>query len=190
MPRFSNQRGPLPFHNLSQRVRAHLGLTQDDLAMLLDVSRTAVSMDEHGTRRLPPAAQGLLLLLHQALPPADAPPAADAPAPAPLTDADRADLAFWRRELDLEAHTLQLQLERGQVRQTQAQRWQQLGPALQALFPADNPEARQWLERFERRAARRVRTDDAIPARLPLRLAAIAFEIAEITKRLGDDFTS
>ncbi len=49
----SGSKGPKPSYNMLQLVRTHLGLTQQQVADLLGVSRTAVAMEERGERRLP-----------------------------------------------------------------------------------------------------------------------------------------
>lgn len=181
--KFSHQRGPRFQHNMSQVVRAYLGLTQDDLATLMDVSRAAVSMDEYGTRDLPWPQVQLLHALHAALPAPDAPMA---PAPLMLTPSDRDDLSFRHLQLTTQVYPLKQKLERLQVRLAQAQCWQQAMPQLRNTFPAENAEAHKWLDRFERRAASTLRTEAGTPALLQVRLAAIEFEMAEITRLLGD----
>ncbi len=183
MRKFSNQRGPSPLLNESQHVRAHLGLTQAGLAALLNVSRQALSMHEHGTRPLPLAPFGWLFKLYQALPPPGAPPAP--PPPPALTATDRDDLEFRRQGLALEVWPLEQKLHRAQVRLAQARRWQQAAPALRAAFAADDARAQARLDRFEDRAADVVRTEAGSPALLQVRLAALNFEIAEITRLLA-----
>lgn len=179
--KFSHHLPPRSAHNATQAVRARLGLTQDELAYLLDVSRTAVAMDECGTRFLP-WPQGKLLLALQTALPAALPP----PEPPVLTEADRDDLSFRRQGLQVAAHPLQQKLERVEVRLAQARCWQQVLPQLRSAFPADNTHAHEWLNVFERRAAGILRTEAGAPALLQVRLAAIASEIADITRLLND----
>ncbi len=184
-PKFSHQRPLRPLHNATQAVRARLGLTQDDLAALMQVSRAAVSMDEHGSRDLPWPQVQLLQALYQVV----LPLATEAHAPLPpltLTAADRDDLDFRRLGLRVAAAPLQLKLERSQLQLAQAQCWQRVLPQLRATFPPENAWAHGWLDRFERRAGGLLRTEAGGPALLQVRLAAIAFEIAEITRLLGD----
>lgn|GEM_PF-3795179 len=180
--KFSRQRGPQPFHNFTQTVRAYLGLTQDQLAMLMQVSRAAVSMDEYGTRALPWPQVQLLHALHQALPPG---PAAALPVLLNLTASDRDDLDFRRQGLRLDLYPLRQKLARQQVQLAQARCWQQILPQLHTTFPTDNAHAHEWLDHFEKRAANTLRNQAGAPALLQVRLAAIEFEIAEITQQLG-----
>jgi transcriptional regulator with XRE-family HTH domain len=180
--KFSAKRPLRPQHNATQAVRAQLGLTQNDLASLMEVSRVAVSMDEHGSRSLPWPQIGLLYALRAALPATPAPPP-----PPVLTATDRADLEFRRKVLRVAAFPLEEKLERGQLRLAQARCWQQVLPQLRTTFPANNTWAHEWLDMFERRAAITLRRQAGSPALLQVRLAAIAFEITEITRLLGDE---
>ena len=195
---FSHHREPRLLLNEGQRLRAALGLTQQDLAHLLEVSRAAVAMAECGDRALPwPQAKRLhaLQAALRAAPPL--PPPAPA-APAELSATDRDDLDLRRLELTLEARPLAEKLERQRVRLAQARRWQQVLPALRAAFAADNAtafaasgpanhaDADAWLDRFERWAAGRVALGAGAAALWEVRLGAIAWEVAEITRRLGE----
>ncbi|WP_400190122.1 hypothetical protein [Hymenobacter sp. B81] len=180
--KFSHHRPLQSSHNATQAVRARLGLTQDDLAYLMEVSRAAVAMDEHGTRFLPWPQAKLLFALQAALPAALPPPE-----PPVLTEAQRDDLSFRRQGLRVAARPLQQKLEHLQVRLAQARCWQQVLPQLRTAFPADNAHAHEWLSLFERRAAGILRHEAGAPALLQVRLAAIALEIAEITRLLDDD---
>jgi hypothetical protein len=106
--------------------------------------------------------------------------------PLNLTAADRDDLDFRRQGLRLDLYPLRQKLKRQQVLLAQAQCWQQVLPQLRATFPADNAHAHEWLDHFEKRAATILRDEAGAPALLQVRLAAIEFEIAEITRLLGD----
>ena len=171
------------FQNTGERMRAELGLSQDHLALLLNVSRSAVAMAERGERLLPGAEVSLLDALREAV----LPPPPDEPAQLVLDPADRADLDFRCRKLQVEAYPLEQKLERLRIRLAQARRWQQVLPTLRATFPTSNVRAQQWLDMFERHAKGVLSTDSGLPALLRARLAAIAFEMAEITKLLGDE---
>ena len=187
MRKFSSGRGPRPFLNATQLVRAHLGLTQQDLADLLRVSRGAVAMDERGERFLPGASAERLRQLGQVLPVPDGP--APVPAvPAPVLSADdRETLDLRRQGLALEAYPLKKQLARVEVRLAQARLWQQALPALRVAFPAEDAFAHQWLDYFAGKAAATLRDDSGTPALLGLRLATLAFEMAEIDRLLGEE---
>jgi DNA-binding XRE family transcriptional regulator len=180
--KFSNQRGPSPYHGAMQGVRAHLGLTQDDLALLLRASRTAVSMAECGERTLPWEQEKLVQDLFQAVKAAQPVPAG----PLVLSTADRDGLDLRRQRLRLDHYPLAEKLAALQVRLAQARCWQRVLPQLRAAFPADDARAQQWLDLFERRAAGLLDIDAGAPALLQVRLAAIEFEMAEITRLLGD----
>lgn len=96
--KFSHQKGPNQLRNTVQRVRAELSLTQDDLARLLDVSRSAVAMAERGARSLP---WPNVLLLHALQTALLVPPLApDTLPPPPLSAAERDDLASALAALD------------------------------------------------------------------------------------------
>ncbi|GAA4364573.1 hypothetical protein GCM10023185_34200 [Hymenobacter saemangeumensis] len=177
---FSNHRGPSPSHNATQLVRAHLGLTQQDLARLMQVSRTAVAMDERGERYLPWPKSKLLHDLCTVLPtPHGSAPVPAVPAPV-LSAADRKELDWRRRTIALEVFPLEQKLARVEVRLAQARLWQQALPALRAAFPAEDARAQRWLDYFEAEAAATLSTDSGQPALLKLRLATVAFELAEI----------
>ncbi len=182
---FSHQQGPRPVQNAAQRVRAELGLTQNDLAHLLEVSRSAVAMDERGERSLPWPNAALYYALQVAL--NVPPPPPDALPPPALSAANRADLDFYRQGLALQVHPLAQKLRCALVPLAQARRWQQVLPALRAAFAAANAgaEAHAWLDTFERRAARTERTAGGPLAQLQTRLAAVAFELAELDRLLA-----
>lgn len=179
---FSHQRGPAASHGIEQSVRARLGLTQLDLAMLLDVSRATLAMAELHRRDLPPAANLLLAQLGQAL--AAAPPEAAA-APAPLSPEQRDTLDLRRQGIGLEEYPLRQQLKRVQTRLLQARQRQQAEPVLRAALPATNALAHRKLSRLAEEAEQYLRDEGATPALLELRLRVLAFERAEIERILA-----
>jgi transcriptional regulator with XRE-family HTH domain len=185
MRNFSSHRGPTPFLNNIQQLRAHLGLSQQDLADLIRVSRTAVAMDERYKRSLPWPKSKMLLELCQVLPVPDG--SAPLPAvPAPLLSAaDREELDWRRRDIAREIYPTKQRLARVEVRLAQARLWQQALPALRAAFPASDTFAHQWLDHFVGKAAVTLNADSGQPTLLKLRLAAIAFEMAEIDRLLA-----
>lgn len=182
--KFSHQLPLRPQHTPAQALRARLGLTQDDLADLLEVSRAAISMEEHGSRSLPWPQIGLLNALYQVVLPLPADPAPVPPAP--LTADDRAELDYRRLGLRVAAGPLEKKLAREHLRLAQARCWQLVLPQLRAAFPPENPWAHTWLDERTRRAAVALRSAGGPAALLQVRLAAIAFEIAEITRLLGE----
>lgn len=179
---FSHQRGPAPSHGIAQTVRAHLGLTQLELAMLLNVSRGTLAMAELGRRDLPPAAT---VLLAQLLPTLLATPAPAAAAPAPLSPDQRDVLDLRRQGIGLEEYSLRQQLKRVQTRLLQARRRQQAEPVLRAALPATDALAHRKLSRLAEAAEQYLRDEGATPALLELRLRVLAFERAEIERLLG-----
>ncbi|RZK43849.1 MAG: helix-turn-helix domain-containing protein [Hymenobacter sp.] len=177
---FSHQRGPLASHTTEQAVRAQLGLTQQDLARLLGVSRTALAMAEQGSRDLPSAATVRLLGLWQALATMPAPVAA-----AVLSAGQREDLSIRLQGIQLEEYPLRQQLRRVQIRLTQARVRQQAESVLRAALPATEALAHRKLGRLAEAADACLRDESATPALLELRLRVLAFERAEIEKLLG-----
>ena len=148
------------------------------------VSRSAVALHERGDRRLPQRTEALLEPLYAVLPP---PEATDQPLPAPvLTAADRAELTLLRQALALQIYPLEQELARCRVRLAQAQLWVQALPALRATFSAANNSAQLWLNDFNSKAAAIRQEEAAQPALLKLRLATLAFEMAEIDRLLGE----
>ena len=75
MRKFSRHRGLLLQSNPVQRVQAHFGFTQQEVADLLDVTRAVLSMSGQPGRTLPFEARERMQWLLDALPPAPAPPA-------------------------------------------------------------------------------------------------------------------
>ncbi len=178
---FSHQRGPALSHGIEQTVRAHLGLTQLELAMLLNVSRGTVAMAELSRRDLPPAATVLLAQLLPAL--LATPPPASA-APAPLTPEQRDELDMRRQAIGLEEYPLRQQLKRVQTRLLQAHQRQLAEPVLRAALPPTDTRAHRKLSRLAEAAEACLRTENALPALLELRLRVLAFERAEIERLL------
>jgi transcriptional regulator with XRE-family HTH domain len=179
---FSLQRGPTASHGLAQTVRAHLGLTQQDLAVLLGVSRATLAMAELGRRSLPPAANLLLAQLGEAV--TTVPEAATA-TPTPLSPAQRDTLTVRRQGIGLEEHSLHQQLKRAQTRLLQARQRQQAESVLRAALPATNAAAHRKLSHLAEESEQYLRDEGATPALLELRLRVLAFERAEIDKLLG-----
>lgn len=176
---FSHQRGPLASHGIEQTVRVQLGLTQQDLARLLGVSRTALAMAEQGSRDLPSPAAGRLLAMWQAL--------AEMPAPVSatvLSARQREDLSMRLQAIQLEEYPLRQQLRRVQIRLTQARVRQQAEPALRAALPATEALAHRKLGRLAEESDAYLRDEGATPALLELRLRVLAFERAEIEQLL------
>ncbi|RYY19410.1 MAG: helix-turn-helix domain-containing protein [Cytophagaceae bacterium] len=177
---FSRQRGPLASHGTAQAVRAQLGFTQQDLARLLGVSRTALAMAEQGSRALPAAAAARLLTLGQAL--------AAMPTPVPvavLSARQREALAMRLQAIQLEEYPVRQQLRQVQIRLAQARVRQQAEPALRAILPATEALAHRKLGRLAEESDAYLRDEGATPALLELRLRVLAFERAELEKLLA-----
>ena len=186
MRNFSAHRGPNASHNGLQLLRAHLGLTQADLAQWLGTSRAAVAMDERAERYLPWKASSQLTPLFAVLPLPDGPaPVPTVPAPVLSAD-DRQKLGRRQREIALEAYPIEEQLARCEVRLAQARLWQQALPMLRAARPATDKLAQLWLDYFEQKAAATLLDDSGTPALLRLRLATLAFEKSEIDRLLAE----
>jgi transcriptional regulator with XRE-family HTH domain len=177
---FSHQRGPAASHGIEQTVRAHLGLTQLELAMLLNVSRGTLAMAELGHRDLPPAATAVLAQLLPAL--LATPPPASA---APLTPEQRDALDLRRQGIGLEEYPLRQQLARVQTRLLQARRRQLAEHVLRAALPPTDTLAHRKLSRLAEAAEACLHTESAAPALLELRLRVLAFERAEVERILA-----
>ncbi|MCC2546806.1 helix-turn-helix domain-containing protein [Hymenobacter sp. BT175] len=182
MVKFSYQKGPRAHYSTLQRVRAHFGLTQRDLAGLLGVTRSMVAMDERGKRRLPLPALEKLTPLVLALPGPDG----TAPAlPAPvLSAADRRTLSARLKELELGICQAREKLARCQARWSQARLWRQALPTLRRALPERQ---QRWLNILEDQAAATLAGEDGTPALLALRLDTLRFEATEITRLLAED---
>ncbi|MFD2785648.1 antitoxin Xre-like helix-turn-helix domain-containing protein [Hymenobacter rubripertinctus] len=192
MRKFSRHRAPSPHLSLLQAIQAHLGLTQAQVADLLDVSRATLSQDGRLTdtgmvRRVPSAAMLRLLALQQLLPaphgPAPLPPPRP---PAPLLAEERETLELRRQKIDLEKYPLEKALARCQTRLAQAQLRQQALPALQAALGPDDEQLGLLLDMLIRRADFTLDADDSTRQLLELRLRVLAFEAAEIARLLAD----
>jgi transcriptional regulator with XRE-family HTH domain len=178
---FSHQRGPAPSHGIAQTVRAHLGLTQLELAMLLNVSRGTLAMAELDRRDLPPAATVLLAQLLPALLATPAP----VDTTAPLTLEQRDTLELRRQAIELEEHPLRQQLKQVQIRLLQARQRQLAEPILRAALPPTDTIAHRKLSRLAEAAEQYLRDEGAAPALLELRLRVLAFEREELERLLG-----
>ncbi|UOQ74282.1 helix-turn-helix transcriptional regulator [Hymenobacter cellulosilyticus] len=117
-------------------IRAGLGLTQEQLAGALGVSRHLVTKIEAGQRVLPPAAGIILAWLTQALP-LPGPPAP----PAPLAATELLPLQARAAAVQYEIQQLTRRLERGQARAQRALNWLRAAPKLLATLPRMMPSA-------------------------------------------------
>lgn len=195
MRKFSRHRGLLLQSNPVQRVQAHFGFTQQEVADLLDVTRAVLSMSGQPGRTLPFEARQRLQWLLDALPPAPV-ATADGPAPAPpapplpppaFADDERQGLDLRRRGLELQAQALSRQLARCQTLLAQARLRQQVIPGLRARFPVADKLAHARFNIWERRAAAMLRTEGNAATLLALRQSVLAFEAAALGRRLGMD---
>ncbi len=182
MSHFSHHRGFRPYLSQLQAIQASFGFTQQEVADLLGVSRSALSMYERGSRNLPLAAQLRLRQFAEALPdPAPAPP------PAPVLSPDeRADLALRRQGLLLQLDALARPLARSQTRLAQAQLRQRLLPGLQAQVPATEKLAHIVFTLWEGQAALTLQYEPSVLAQLLLRRDVLAFEVAGIARLLAE----
>ncbi|MCB2379619.1 helix-turn-helix domain-containing protein [Hymenobacter sp. BT635] len=121
-------------------IRAGLGLTQEQLAGALGVSRHLVTKIEAGQRVLPASAGIILSWLTQALPTLG-PPAA----PGPLLSAEAEPLHKRAAAVASELQQLTRRLERGQARARRALDWLQAAPKLLATLPPEAERQRQWV---------------------------------------------
>ena len=192
MRKFSRQRSPSPYLSLSEAVQASFGLTQEQLAYLLGVSRATLSLDGRptttpgGMRRLPLQALQRLTVLQQQL------PAPYGPAPTPAATAggallpdEQETLELRLQKIELERYPLEQQLARCQTRLAQARLRQQALPTLRATFAPDDARAQQALDHLSQNADLTLRHDGGTPALLELRLRVLAFEAAEIERLLA-----
>jgi len=143
MRKFSRHR-PAQYMSLSsvEILQAYFGFTQQDMAILLGVSRTTLAM--HGRpgtavgseRSMPSAAILRLVSLLPNLPPpygsATEPPAEPAPE---LADYERKKLKWRLTEIAIAEYPLQEKLERCQNRLAQARRCLHALPTLRAALP-------------------------------------------------------
>lgn len=165
-------------------VRRYFGLSQQELALFMNVGRPIISHIEAGRRDLTLALRLRLLplLKHLPAPPLLVPDEEPLPATAPAPEA--APLEFRRKLCLLRAQGLRLELRKLTARAAYASRWQQALPAVladleaaAALLPPVPEEEdlgasiRRWLPSF----ARRFRPSHAAQYHL-LRLQAEAYE--------------
>ncbi|MGI4871846.1 MAG: helix-turn-helix domain-containing protein [Janthinobacterium lividum] len=164
-------------------VRTELGLTQQELAWLLGVSRVALAKEEGNSRQLPPDAMRRLLdvarLLHTLAAPASPPPLP------PPDAAQRETLALRLLAIQLAEYPVRQELARQQQRLAQFRRRTQAAPAIQALLPAEATHARQALDSLLRQADGYLALDATEPLLPELRLRVLAFERAEIERILA-----
>ncbi|MCC2548036.1 helix-turn-helix domain-containing protein [Hymenobacter sp. BT175] len=169
-------------------VRAGLGLTQEQLAGALGVSRGLITKVEAGQRTLPARAAHTLAWLAQALPPA-LPPSPFAPPTAtpPLSADEQAVLQDRAGAVAYEIRQLTRRLERGQARTRRAQDWLRAVPALQATLPADEEGPRLWLAATtaEAEAALEGEGRPVLHRLLTARLTGLQAEAAALATALG-----
>jgi len=178
------------------RVRAYFGLTQDDLAQYLGVTRAAVSHAEtrrhdFGTTvwlRLLPLAGQLPLAGGAAVPEVPDQPATGLPAPVAALIRHR--LLDCQRE----ARPLRRSLEGRDKAYQYAQRWQQALPDLQAALLPDPAADSRWQKRqrgwLARHTADMADVLDAVASTeyrlLQLRLRLLEAEVAELQAWLAN----
>ncbi|MBG8552477.1 helix-turn-helix transcriptional regulator [Hymenobacter guriensis] len=121
-------------------IRTGLGLTQEQLAGALGVSRHLVTKIEANQRVLPPAAGLIVAWLAQALPV----PGPPVPA-APLLPAGLAPLQTRATAVAYEAEQLARRLARGQARAARAFDWLRAAPKLLATLPPEAERQRLWV---------------------------------------------
>lgn len=173
-------RRSIPIDTPVGAVRQYFGLTQQQLAMFLDISKAFICHLETGRRDLSQALRLRLLTLSRHLPPAATiGPPGDEPLPATAPAPAAGSLEHRRKECLAKAAALRLELMPLTARAVYASRWQQVLPAILAehallTAPAEQGWAgvlRPWLEGF----ARRFRPADTARHHL-LRLQAEALE--------------
>ncbi|MBT2557056.1 hypothetical protein J7E24_04615 [Hymenobacter sp. ISL-91] len=193
MRKFSRHHPPSPYLNTSKAVQAGFGLTQQQLAYLLGVSRSTLTMDgQDGTgpgsiRYLPTAAELRLVALQQQLPAPYGPaptPAAATEAPAPLLPDERETLELRQQKIALEKYPLEKQLARCQTRLAQARLRQQALPQLQATLAPDDAFVAQVIDHLTQQAAQTLAYDSSTAQLLELRLRLLDYETAEIERLL------
>jgi transcriptional regulator with XRE-family HTH domain len=142
---------PLPSTSLETAVRTYLGLTQEQLACYLGISRGQVAHAEAGRRVLSGEASRRLFLL-AALLPAPLGQGPGEPAAESASSSELLDPALLRRRLrrcTQRAANLRLELSQLDARVQLARRWQQLLPSLRQTLADDSgpvpPLSRQWL---------------------------------------------
>ena len=163
-------------------IRTELGLTQDDLARLLGVSRVALAKDEGNRRLLPLDVTRQLLdlsrLLHTLAP--------EPPPPLPPPDAaQREALEMRLQALRIAEHPVRQNLEKQRRRLAQLRRRQQAGSAIAALLPAGAARQQGALDILLDEAEGYLALDATALLLPELRLRVLAFERAEIEKLLS-----
>jgi transcriptional regulator with XRE-family HTH domain len=170
-----------------QIVRGHFGLSQEDLASLLGMSRAMLSLAELQRRTL--STQALMWLLPLARRAGDSSAAAPAPTPAAPTPgaADAVGTALAERQARCrhEAEQLRRELRPHHTRLLQAQRRLEVLPELRASLPTPlSPRHERWLAWFEQDARSTLQGPAAATAALlELRIAALEFEAREAGER-------
>ncbi|MBF9222083.1 helix-turn-helix domain-containing protein [Hymenobacter ruricola] len=178
-------------------VRRHFGLSQQELSMILDVSKALIGHIEAGRRDLTSALHVRLFPLARHLPAPPLLPPDTEPLPATAPAPEAAPLEFRRKLCLHRAAGLRLELGKLTARAVYASRWQQALPtiladleAAAALLPPVPEEQdlgasiRRWLPSF----ARRFKPSHAAQYHL-LRLQAEAYEteaaaLAELLARV------
>ena len=183
----------LPSTSLESAVRGALGLTQEQLARYLGVTRGQVAHAEAGRRVLRGEASRRLFLLADLLPPplGKGPPEQAPEAPAAPGALDPHPLRRRQRRCAWQAANLRLELEQLVGRARHAHRWQLVLPQLRAALPADPTDAeglrtRRWLDA---RAAEAQEELDAASATtrvlLRLRIEHLEAEAAQLARLLA-----
>ncbi|TGE23334.1 helix-turn-helix transcriptional regulator [Hymenobacter metallicola] len=173
MPRLSTT---LPTLHYLAVIRTGLGLTQEQLAGALGVSRHLVTKIEAGQRVLPARAGIILTWLTQALPP----PGPPTPLPA-LNQEQAAPLHTRAAAVAHEMQQLTQRLERGQARTRRALDWLRAVPTLLATLPPDEAERHQLWVTTTTAEAKQALQGDGDPAQHRLLEARLAGLRAEAT---------
>ena len=183
--KFSRHRADQPNLGYGQRVRAGLGLTQAQLALLLGVSREVLAADEAGRRYLMGPAGRLLSELGgivRELPAEEA----STPAPAPeLPEAESKPLRLRLMGIKLRNTACGSSWPAAKRIWPRRRRRQQALPALQKALPADNAYAAIGLVQLTEEAALTLRYEGPREQLLLLRLRVLAFEASETEKLVG-----
>jgi transcriptional regulator with XRE-family HTH domain len=158
-------------------IRAGLGLTQEQLAGALGVSRHLVTKIEGGQRVLPASAGIILSWLAQALPP----PGPPAP-PVPLASTETAPLQARAAAVAHEIQQLTRRLERGQARSRRALDWLRAAPKLLEALAPEAERQRLWVAAITAQASGALQGDGspALHRLLQARLAGLRAEAAAL----------
>jgi transcriptional regulator with XRE-family HTH domain len=195
--KFSHLDGPCPGLPPLQLLRAHYGLTQEELANFMGVPRATLSLDEkpsfrNGPRPVSTAAWLRLMPFMVAMPALDSVEIRPAYQPLPKVEVGDDELrqALRLRQMKCHVETSELQREqyRARVRQAQARLRLHTLPALLEAVP-DSPlgkRQRVWLDWFEYDA--RYILDDTKAATQyalrELRLRVLAYEATQLAELL------